>query len=86
MWLDSKSLIIYNQKSLLKVIGYIAGNLLKHGEVKSFKELKECPFSSYCQLSERYGDEMAEEIVGGVIEIEEDENDLLVDLSKLGER
>ena len=82
MWLDSKSLIVYNQKSLLRVIGYIAGNLLKHKEVKSFKELKQCPFSSYRQLVEQIGDEEAGDIVRRVIRIEED-NDYLIDLSKI---
>jgi hypothetical protein len=83
MWVDSKSLVVHNQQSLFKVIGYIAGNLLKHGEVNNFKELKECPFSSYRQLVGKYGDEIAEDIVKAVIVIEEDESDFLVDLSKL---
>ncbi len=82
MWLDSRSLIVYNQKSLLRVIGYIAGNLLKHKEIKNFKELKRFPFSSYRQLVEEYGDEEAEYIVRRVMEIEEDD-DYLIDLSKI---
>jgi len=82
MWLDSRSLIVYNQKSLLRVIGYIAGNLLKHKEVEYFRELKKCPFSSYRQLVEEIGDEEAENIVRRVIKVEED-NDYLIDLGKL---
>ena len=80
MWLDSKALLVYNQESLFRVIGYIAGNLLKHREAKNFLELKLSPFSSYRQLVKEYGDEVAEDIVGRVIEIKEDE-DFLINLN-----
>jgi len=82
MWLDSKSLLIYNQESLFRVVGYIAGNLLKHREVKNFLELKLNPFSSYRQLAKEYGNEVAEDIVGRVIEIKEDE-DFLINLDEV---
>jgi len=82
MWLDSKSLIVYKQGSLDKVIGYIAGNLFKHNEVKDFIELKKTPFSSYRQLVEQYGDETAEDIVSRVINVEEND-DGLIDLKEL---
>ncbi len=82
MWLDSKSLIINNEKSLLNVIGYISGNLLKHKEVKNFQELKRCPFSSYRQMVLKYGDEEAELIVRRVIDTEESE-DCLIDLENI---
>lgn len=73
-WMDSKSLIIYDHDSLLRVIGYIAGNLLKHQEVKNFIELKATPFSNYKQLAKKYGDKEAERLVGEVIYLEENDN------------
>ena len=82
LWHDSKSLIAYNPKSLLNIIGYIAGNLLKHNEVNNFNELKKCPFSSYRQLVAELGDDEAEIIVRRVIKIDES-NEYLIDLDKL---
>ncbi len=74
IWLDTKTLIIYNPESLQKVVGYISGNLIKHGEIKNFNELKACPFSSYRQLVERYGDDIAEDMVKSIIMIDEDDD------------
>ena len=51
--------------------GYIAGNLLKHKEVSTFRELKQNPFSSYKYIAEKFGDEMAEDLVRSVINIGE---------------
>jgi hypothetical protein len=82
MWLDSKTLLIYNQESLFRVIGYIAGNLLKHQEAKNFLELKLNPFSNYRQLAKEYGDEVSEDMVRRVIKIKEDE-DFLINLDEV---
>ena len=82
IWFDSRSLIVYNLKSFSNVIGYIAGNLLKHKEIKDFLELKQCPFSSYRQLVKQIDDYAAEDIVSRVIKIEEDE-DFLIDINKM---
>lgn len=73
IWVDTKTLIVENEASISNVMGYIAGNLLKHGEVKDFGELKCCTFSSYRQLAERYGNETAEDLVKRVILVEEDD-------------
>ena len=66
-----------NPDDLLRVIGYIAGNLIKHQEIDNFEDLKKCPFSSYRQLAARYGDKIAEEMVERVILVEEDEDFIL---------
>jgi len=82
IWLDTKTLIIYNPESLQKVVGYISGNLIKHGEIKNFNELKACPFSSYRQLAEQYGDDLAEDMVRSIIMIDEDD-DFTFNLNRL---
>ena len=82
MWQSRKIYRINNKKTNWKISGYIIGNLLKHKEVSTFSELKENQFSSYWYLSEKYGDEVARDLVYRVINIPEDrEGD--IDLNEL---
>jgi len=62
-----------------RIVGYICGNLLKHREVKDFRTLKECEYSSYRFLAERYSDEFAQELVMSVIEVSESEGEPVCD-------
>jgi len=54
---------IVDDKDLEKLLGYILGNPLKHGEVKNFKELKENPFTNYKQAVAQYGEEMVQDLI-----------------------
>lgn len=72
LWQTRKTIIVLSQEMDYKVTGYIIGNLLKHKEVGTFDDLKENEFSSYCYTAEKYGDDYAREIVGSVIDIDED--------------
>ena len=58
-----------------RVAGYVCGNLLKHREVKDFRTLKECEYSSCRFLAERYSDEFAQKLVMSVIEVSESEGE-----------
>ena len=55
--------IVNGKKAFYLVLGYIIGNALKHGVVKSFEELKNYPFSSFKYIADTYGDEFAQELV-----------------------
>ena len=57
---------------LSKIRGYVVGNPLKHGDVASFAELSQYPFSSYAQLAERFDPDTIKELVRSVIAIEEE--------------
>ena len=70
-WQNSRTLWIKDEKAYWSVLGYTAGNLLKHKEVGSFKELLESPFSSFSILSQEHGLETSREIVTAVIAVEE---------------
>ncbi|MDO8592219.1 MAG: transposase [bacterium] len=73
MWLDCKTLVIYNQTALFKVIGYIDGNLLKHGEVKNFDDLYDNKYSSFKQHADKYGRGTMQGVIDQVIYTEEDD-------------
>lgn len=81
-WGTSKTYFIKNEEMSWKVTGYIIGNLLKHKEVSTFKELKENPFSSYSLIVKELGEEIAQELVQSVIEINEDAKGI-VDMDNL---
>ncbi len=72
MWQSKKTLLITSDEMDWKTTGYIIGNLLKHKEASTFKELKNNPFSSYRFVVEKYGDECAQELVRKVINVSED--------------
>ncbi len=72
MWQSRKILIINNEKSNWRTTGYIIGNLLKHKEVSTFKDLKNCIYSSYCYTVKSIGDSEAQNLVRLVINVEED--------------
>lgn len=74
-WSDSKTLKILNEAMCWRIVGYICGNLLKHREVKDFRTLKECKYSSYRFLAQRYSDEFAQKLVMSVIEVSESEGE-----------
>ena len=85
MWQSSKALRVTSEEMDWKVTGYIIGNLLKHKEVNTFKELRNDPFSSYSHTAEKYGEELARELVYSVIDTSED-GDGLVDMGDLRDR
>ena len=60
--------------AIFNVIGYIIGNPLKHGVVKSFQELKGYKFCSYYQFTKMYGDKRAEQLVRSVLGFDDEEN------------
>ncbi len=72
MWQTKKTIIVLSQKMDYKVTGYIIGNLLKHKEAGTLKDLIQNDFSSYQYTAEKYGNDVAGEMVGGVININED--------------
>ena len=72
MWQTRKTIIVLSQKMDYKVTGYIIGNLLKHKEAGTLKDLIQNDFSSYQYTAEKYGNDVAGEMVGGVININED--------------
>lgn len=75
MWQSSKILQVVSDEMDWKITGYIAGNLLKHKEVSTFKELKQSPFSCYRQLIKQYGEELIKGLIYNVIDIKEDIED-----------
>lgn len=72
MWQTRKIIVIKPEKMNWKVSGYIIGNLLKHKEVSTFKELKRNRFSSYWHMANKYGDKEMKELVRSVIDVDED--------------
>ncbi|NQU77908.1 transposase [Candidatus Falkowbacteria bacterium] len=83
-WQSSKALVINNKFADLVTTGYIIGNLLKHNEVSTFRELEDNPFSSYCFFKEKHGDEQSRNLVYNVININENAEGIInvKDLSK----
>jgi len=69
-WGDYWMRIIENEVVLNKVIGYIVGNPLKHGIVKSFEELQEYPYCTFDKLIAIYDKQTAEEFVRSVIKLD----------------
>ena len=72
MWQTRKIVRIISEKMNWGISGYIIGNLLKHKEVSTFKELRQNEFSSYWYMAEKYGDDVMRELVCGVINVDED--------------
>ncbi|MDD5529374.1 MAG: hypothetical protein PHX21_05015 [bacterium] len=85
MWQDSKTLMVTSEEMDWQVTGYIIGNLLKHKEVSTFEELKDTPFSSYKQIMEQYGEEVARELVYSVIDVDENKDGIL-DIKELNKK
>jgi hypothetical protein len=55
VWGEYFIYVISNERLLAKVRGYVVGNPLKHGEVKTLAELEGYPFSSFHPLTKRIG-------------------------------
>ncbi len=83
-WSSSRTYFIKDQETSWKITGYTIGNLLKHREVSTFKELEANPFSSYRYTVEKFGEETAQELVRGVIDVSEDAEGI-VDIKELEE-
>jgi len=75
-WGDVKTLKILGEETYWKIIGYVSGNLLKHREVKSFKELYNSPFSSFRKVVDEYGMRFAQDLVLNVINLPDVESNL----------
>jgi hypothetical protein len=54
VWGEYFVYVIDNETLLAKVRGYVVGNPLKHGEVKTIEELDGYPFSSFHSLGKRF--------------------------------
>ena len=72
MWQTRKTILITSEKINLRVSGYIIGNLLKHREISTFKELEQNEFSSYRYMADKYGGREMQELVRSVINVNED--------------
>ena len=72
MWQTRKIIIVLSQTMDYKITGYVIGNLLKHKEAGTFKDLTQNDFSSYQYTAEKYGNDVAREMVGRVINVNED--------------
>lgn len=72
IWQSSRALIISSDEMDWKTTGYTIGNLLKHKEVSTFKELEDSPFSSYYYFKKIHGDKEARQLVYKVIDVDED--------------
>jgi len=72
MWQTRKIFQVWTEEANWKITGYIIGNLLKHKEISTFKELTGNKYSSYWYFADKYGEDVARELVYQVIGIEED--------------
>ncbi|MFA6215165.1 MAG: transposase [Patescibacteria group bacterium] len=54
---------VVDEEKLKKVLGYILGNLLKHGEAKNFDELNSSPFTSCKQGAAQYGEQTIQDLI-----------------------
>jgi hypothetical protein len=77
LWQGSHILRITSEEMDWKVTGYIIGNLLKHKEVNTLEELQNNPFSSYRTIVEKYGKEVAEQLIYRFIDVDEQNNGLI---------
>ncbi|MFH1822770.1 MAG: transposase [Patescibacteria group bacterium] len=71
MWQTRKLVVVFSEKANWRITGYIIGNLLKHKEVSTFRDLRNNKFSSYWYIADKYGEKVAKELVYGVIDIDE---------------
>ena len=71
-WHSRKCFFITDDDMYWGLQGYIIGNLLKHKEVSTFKELNDCPYSSFRYIADKYGFDFACNLVRNVIYVEED--------------
>ncbi|MBU4421576.1 transposase, partial [Patescibacteria group bacterium] len=69
-WGTYWSNIIFDNTVCYKVLGYIAGNLLKHKEALNFEELYNSKFSSYKYLVKQRGEENARAMIQEVINLD----------------
>ncbi|MFA6474543.1 MAG: transposase [Patescibacteria group bacterium] len=72
MWDEYHVYVAEKDEVLAKIRGYVMGNPLKHGEVKSLQALMTYPFSSYNQSTNKYGQKMVDEWIRSVIALDED--------------
>ena len=73
VWGEYFIYVINNEMSLAKVRGYVVGNPLKHGEVKTIEELDRYPFSSFRSLAKRFQDEQVVSWIQSVILLDDSE-------------
>ena len=71
LWHNEFVKIINDENILLKVRGYIIGNLLKHKEINNFSDLYNCPFTSYKYFADAHGLQVAQDLIGEVIVVNE---------------
>ncbi|MFH1366928.1 MAG: transposase [Patescibacteria group bacterium] len=73
VWGEYHVYLIESDILLSKVIGYVAGNPLKHKEVKTLKKLEKYPFSSYSSLIKIIGKGNIDNYIQSVIQITDEE-------------
>lgn len=61
------------EEVLGRVTGYVVGNSMKHGDVRTFDELYNWPFSTFASLVDQIGRDQAEEMVCSTIPLEDAE-------------
>jgi len=71
LWGTQKTMRVWSEQMYWKVAAYICGNLLKHHEVGTFKELESNPFSSYGYFADKCGEDFMKEGIYGIIDVEE---------------
>jgi hypothetical protein len=73
VWGEYFIYVINNEIPLAKVRGYVVGNPLKHGEVKTIEELDGYPFSSFHSLTKRFEKEQVVSWIQSVILLDDSE-------------
>ena len=73
IWGEYHVYIASTEQVLERIQGYVIGNPLKHGEVMNMENLRLYPYSTFDKVEKQMGREYVEEIVGSVIELEEDQ-------------
>jgi hypothetical protein len=73
VWGEYFIYVIDNEMLLAKVRGYVVGNPLKHGEVKTIDELDGYPFSSFHSLAKKFERELVVSWIQSVILLDDSE-------------
>ena len=76
IWGDKFNWAVKDEEAFNKFLGYILGNPLKHGLVKSLDELRDYEFSNYKEVVEEYGQDYIDSLIvlGQKFDFEEPNN------------
>ena len=73
IWDEYYLYLVEDDDALYKIKGYVIGNPYKHGEVKTLDHLKYYKFSSYAEVVDKEGEEMAKGMILSCIDLKLDE-------------